>query len=1202
MTNENRNRLREFCAAIVAVALAACLLPCGSAVAAGPADVLLAGTAKTEITPAKPVMLDGYESRKDLSQGIHDPLSARAIAFQRNGQKLVLVSTEVLGFYGGTAASMRKAILEACGLQPSELFLAAIHTHSAPIIALGGEKIHANNLEYTKWLETRLVAAVREALAHPVPVEIAVGTGSSPVGVNRREFVHDAEGKTKVILGRNPAVLTDRDVQVLRVSRTENGDVAAVVFDYATHSTAMGPRNYLVSGDVHGLAAQFLEKYLGGGVIAPEFAGASGDIDPWFRVQPKFHTEKGWVPEAVLLGTMLGEEVAHVLDGIKKPCPSGPIQTVFKTLTLPIKPRAKIKAAAAGESLEFNLTVGRVGDVAVVGIGGEAFNEIGRKIKAASPFPCTLIITHCNGAAGYLPTKDAYPQGGYEVQSSHFAAGAAEQIVAEAVRILHSIASTRADGPAKPAQPGYRDAAQPIERRVDDLLGRMTLEEKVGQINMPCVYEQGLGKTIPEKTEGVQKFAAGTLIEGFGPGGGFFTLSNEILHEGPRQQAEFLNRLQRIAAGTRLGIPLLQSEEGTHGLMCPGGTIFPEGPALGSTWNMELLGRVYATVAREARSIGVHQNFTLVIEPIRDPRLGRNEEAFSEDPLLCARIAETIVRSAQGRDLTAPDKVVTGLCHYPGQSQPVSGLERGAMEISPRGMREVFLVPWQAGIQKCGALGVMATYPAIDGMPTHASKKILTGILREEFGFDGLVLSEGGGIGTLVYEGLAANQKEAGALALAAGVDVGISFESGYMQDLLASVREGKVPIELVDRAVHRVLKQKFRLGLFEKPLVSPEHAVETVHRPAHADLALEAAREAIVLLKNDHGLLPLKKTLRSVAVIGPNADDLHSQLGDYVPHKIPQHIVTVLEGIRQIVPAGTEVTYVKGCEVIGPGADEIEKAKEVAARADAAIVVVGESNQWGGGKPSTNGEGRDSATLELVGRQEELVKAVLATGKPTVVVLINGRPLAVRWIAEHVPAIVEAWLPGERGGQAVAEVLFGDVNPSGKLSVTVPRHVGQLPVYYNMKKSKRYWQQFGWGHAYVDMEPTPLYHFGHGLSYTRFDYSGLQFSAKEIGPAEGVEVQFQVKNAGDRAGKETVQLYVEDLVSGVSTPVKQLRGFAKLDLAPGEARTCSFKLGPDDLAIYDLDLQRVVEPGRFRVMVGSSSEDIRTSGEFQVK
>lgn len=758
-------------------------------------------------------------------------------------------------------------------------------------------------------------------------------------------------------------------------------------------------------------------------------------------------------------------------------------------------------------------------------------------------------------------------------------------------------------GAAETAPPLYRDAAQPIEKRVEDLLGRMTLEEKVAQMNMPCVYESGLGRSIAEKTEAVQRFAAGTWRKDFGPGGGFFTLSNTILHEGPRQQAEFLNRLQRIALDeTRLGIPLLETEEGTHGLMCPGGTIFPEGPALGSTWNMDLLGRLYAATAREARAIGVHQIFTLVVEPIRDPRLGRNEEAWSEDPYLCSRMAEILVGAVQGQDVSAADKVVAGLCHYPGQSQPVSGLERGAMEISERTLREVFLPPWQAGIKNCGALGVMATYPAIDGVPTHASEKLLTRILRQELGFDGLVLSEGGGIGTLVYEGLAPTQKEAGALALAAGVDVGISFESGYMLDLLASVREGKVPMSLVDRSVRRILKQKLRLGLFERPLVDPERAAEIVHQADHQDLALETAREAIVLLRNEKGLLPLKKTLRSVAVIGPNADEPRNQLGDYVPAKVPQPVVTVLEGIRRIVSPDTKVTYVKGCNVIGAEPNDIAKAREAASNADVTVVVVGENQGGASGKPPTNGEGHDAATLELTGIQEELVKTVHATGTPTVAVLVNGRPLAARWVAQNVPAIVEAWLPGEKGGQAVAEVLFGDVNPSGKLPVTVPRHVGQLPVYYNAKKSKRHWLQGGRGRAYADLEPAPLYPFGFGLSYTRFEYGDLRLGAREVAPAEGIEVTLAVKNVGDRPGKETVQLYIEDVVSSVSTPVKQLRGFAKVALAPGEARTCSFKLAPDDLALYDADLRRVVEPGRFRVMVGSSSEDIRLTGEFAVK
>jgi beta-glucosidase len=410
------------------------------------------------------------------------------------------------------------------------------------------------------------------------------------------------------------------------------------------------------------------------------------------------------------------------------------------------------------------------------------------------------------------------------------------------------------------------------------------------------------------------------------------------------------------------------------------------------------------------------------------------------------------------------------------------------------------------------------------------------------------------------------------------------------------------VPISLVDRSVRRILKQKFRLGLFERPMVDPKHAAQTVHRPDHQDLALQAAREAIVLLKNEQRLLPLKKSLRSIAVIGPNANEPRNQLGDYTPATIPQPIITVLEGIQQVVSPGTELTYVQGSEVIGTRRDEIARAREHAAGAEVAIVVLGEAQHHAAGRSPTDGEGFDAATLELTGAQDELVRAVHASGTPTVVVLINGRPLATRWLAQHVPAIVEAWLPGEKGGRAVAEVLFGDVNPSGKLAVTVPRHAGQLPVYYNARKSKRHWLKQGWGRPYVDLEPTPLYPFGFGLTYTEFAYSGLTLSAREIAPIEGLEIQVRVQNTGDRPGKETVQLYLEDEISSVATPVQQLRGFTKLALDPGETRTCTFRLTPDDLALYDKDLNRVVEPGRFRVLIGSSSQDIRLTGEFTVK
>ncbi len=733
----------------------------------------------------------------------------------------------------------------------------------------------------------------------------------------------------------------------------------------------------------------------------------------------------------------------------------------------------------------------------------------------------------------------------------------------------------------------------------------MTLEEKVGQMNMPCVYEPALGDTDADKVAGVRKFTLGTHLAGVGPGGGFFTLPNTILHEGTRQQVEFLNELQRLAVEkTRLGVPLLITEEGTHGLMASGGTVFPEGPALGSTWDLDLVRRVYGAAAAEARAIGVHQLFTLVVEPNRDPRLGRNQEGYSEDPWMCARYAETIVRAVQGDDVSAPGHVVAGLCHFPGQSQPVSGLERGAMEVSERKLRTIFLPPWEAGIRDAGALGVMATYPAIDGVPAHSSPWLLTDVLRGEMRFDGLVLSEGGGVGTLVYEGVARDMKEAGQQALRAGLDVGISYESGYMQDLVASVREGAVPEALVDRAVRRILRQKMRLGLFDNHQADVEDALRTVHSAAHQQLALEAAREGIVLLRNEGGLLPLDRArVRRIAVVGPNADDPLNQLGDYTAKRVLQHVTTVLEGIRAAAPAA-EVTHVRGCDVTGRVVNEIEAARAAAGAADVAVVVVGE-NEWqkeSAGRPvGTSGEGRDVATLELTGLQEDLVRAVVAAGRPTVVVLVNGRPLATRWIAENVPAIVEAWIPGERGGQAVAEVLFGDTAPSGKLPITVPRHAGQLPVAYDQPPSKAYWLKDGWGSRYADLEPTPLFPFGHGLGYTTFELAGLRLSAREVPTDGAVDVAVDVRNTGGRAGTETVQVYVRDVVSSVTTPVQRLRGFRRVSLGAGEAATVTIPVRVEDLALFDRSLRRVVEPGEFEVMVGTSSADIRQRATFSV-
>jgi beta-glucosidase len=763
----------------------------------------------------------------------------------------------------------------------------------------------------------------------------------------------------------------------------------------------------------------------------------------------------------------------------------------------------------------------------------------------------------------------------------------------------------------------YQNPYLSTENRVSDLLSRMTIREKIGQMNMPAAYVKKLINTIPvdsfDMAEGTsveanpdlerralvcEKFTLGELVE-IGPGGGFFAMAQNMFQFEPSKQAMHINAYQKLAIEkTRLGIPLLLSEEGTHGACVTGATVFPEGLALGSSFNMDLIENIYSAAAEEARAIGVHQLFTLVIEPIRDPRMGRNEEAFSEDTYLTSRIAEAIVKGCQGEDISAHDKVVAGLAHFPGQSQGVGGLEYGTMEMSERIFRSVFLPPWEAGIKNAGALGAMVTHPVIDafgGLPATANKRLLTDVLRKELNFNGVLLGEGNSLGTILFKKVAADQQEAGLMALHAGLDVAIAHESGYMEDMLKSIDEGKASIEAIDNAVRNILTQKFRLGLFENPYVEPEYADIVVNSEKHQELALQAAREGIVLLKNEKNLLPLQKNLKRIAVIGPNAHDKRNQLGDYIAHKITQDVTTVLEGIKQKVSKDTEVLYVKGCNVMGNELNEIREARKIAARSDVAIIVVGEG-------PQNVGEKRDVASLDLLGKQNELIKAVYETGTPTIVVLINGRPLSVTWIAENVPALVEAWNCGEKGGLAIADVLFGDYNPDGRLAITVPRHVGQLPVYYNHTDQKEVRLAIpGEKRAYVDMTARPLYEFGYGLSYTDFTYEDLKISPAETGPYGFIDISCKVMNTGKIAGKEVVQLYLNDEVSSVETPAIELRGFAKIALEPGESKTVRFRLSPYDLSLINANLERVVEPGTFEVMVGRSCYDIKLKGKFQI-
>jgi beta-glucosidase-like glycosyl hydrolase len=749
--------------------------------------------------------------------------------------------------------------------------------------------------------------------------------------------------------------------------------------------------------------------------------------------------------------------------------------------------------------------------------------------------------------------------------------------------------------------PVYMDPKRMIDERIDDLMGRMTLKEKIGQLNLPCVYVDQLGKSIPEKTNACRKFAAGTYTSEIGPGSGFFTLSNEILHEGPRQQAEYFNELQKIAlTETRLKIPLLEDEEGTHGVMMSGTTIFPEGLAIGSSFDLELVQSIYSAAATEARAVGIHMLSTLVMELDRDPRMGRNEEAYTEDPYLGMRIGEAIVHGTQGPNLAAPDKVIAVLTDFPTQNPPVSGMERGAIEISERSLREIDMLPWIGSITKAGGLGVMAGYPEIEDIPAHGSEKWMNNVLRHELGFEGVVESEGDGFKTLIDEGIVPSQKDAGALALKAGVDLDITYEPAYMGPLVEAVEEGRVPMALVDRAVRRVLRLKFMLGLFETPYVDVERAVKVVHSKGNQDLALRAGREGIVLLKNEKNLLPLKKNLKSVAVIGPNADEMRNQLGDYSPNEITTHITTIVEGIKAAVSPQTKVSYARGCGISGSDKSGFAEAVKAAKGADVAILVVGEESHFADAEGSTDGEGNDVASLDLSGVQEDLIQAVFGTGTSTVVVLINGRPLSTRWTSEHVPALVEAWQPGERGGEAVADVLFGNYNPSGRLAISVPRHSGQLPSYYDYKPSKAYWMAERKA-SYVDIPAGPLYPFGYGLSYTNYEYSNLRIEPASIHTGGETTVSVDVKNTGDRAGVETVQLYIHEKYAPVSTPVKQLRGFARAVLEPGETKTVKLKLTPEDLQLLDRDMHWRVVPGDFEIMIGKSSVDNPLNGTLNV-
>ncbi|MEM2792258.1 MAG: beta-glucosidase BglX [Candidatus Bathyarchaeia archaeon] len=718
-------------------------------------------------------------------------------------------------------------------------------------------------------------------------------------------------------------------------------------------------------------------------------------------------------------------------------------------------------------------------------------------------------------------------------------------------------------GNSEAVKPVYLDPNQPVDKRVEDLLSRMTLEEKIGQL---CQYS---GFT-DEYEKWIAEGRIGSLLNVFG--------------------AEETNRIQKIAVEkTRLGIPLIFGLDVIHGYK----TIFPIPLGLASTWDPDTVKRAASIAASEARAEGIHWTFAPMVDIARDPRWGRIAEGAGEDPYLGSVMARALVEGFQGRDLSDLNTLVACPKHYVAYGGAEGGRDYNTVDISERTLREVYLPPFKAAVE-AGAGTIMSAFNDLNGIPASANPFTLRKILREEWGFEGFVVSDWNAIGELINHGIAGDVFEAAEKALNAGVDMDMQGDV-YRRTLLQLVKDGRISEDRINEAVRRILRIKFRLGLFDRPYVDPERAKYIVKCREHVEAAVEIARKSIVLLKNDGDLLPLSKNVESIAVIGPLADDKEAPLGPWSCLGNPKDVVTVLEGVKSKVSPETRVLYAKGCDINGKSTEGFKEAVEVARKCKVAILVVGESRDM-------SGEAASRAFLDLPGVQEELVKAVYETGVPVVEVLMNGRPLSISWSAEHIPAIIEAWFPGIQAGYAIADVIFGDYNPGGKLPATFPRTVGQVPIYYNHKNTGRPPSPDRWTSKYLDIPYSPLFPFGHGLSYTKFEYSDLEISPREVEPKDIVKIKLKVKNIGSREGDEVVQLYVNDAVASVTRPVKELKGFKRITLKPGEEKTVEFTLTLEMLSFLNQEMKLVVEPGLFKVMVGSSSEDIRLTGTFTVR
>lgn len=754
----------------------------------------------------------------------------------------------------------------------------------------------------------------------------------------------------------------------------------------------------------------------------------------------------------------------------------------------------------------------------------------------------------------------------------------------------------------------YQDASQSIENRVEDLLAKMTLDEKIAQL------QSVWGNSLIKKHQFFSKDKAKKLLK---HGIGQITRPAGETNLNLPELVEFVNQVQRfLVEETRLGIPAMFHEECLMGWQAKGATIFPQAIGLASTWEPELIETMTKTIRIQLKSINVHQGLAPVLDVARDPRWGRTEETYGEDPYLVAAMGKAYISGLQGDDLK--NGIAATIKHFAGYSASQGGLNWAPAHIPAREFREVFLFPFEVAVREARVLAVMNAYHEIDGIPCVASRQLFTEILRNEWGFDGIVVSDYEAINTLCeYHRIAKDKLEAARLALEAGIDIELPEIDCYNNELKKAIYTGLISEKAISEAVFRILKIKFMLGIFEDPYIENK-GKNVIDQPVHRKFALELARKSIVLLRNNGRLLPLKKNLKKIAVIGPNADNWRNLLGDYsyptilefrkimkakekdidienLPNPTVQ-IVTILEGIKSRLTDQTDILYAKGCSILGETKDGFEEAVNLAREADVAIVVVGEKSGFVPG--CTCGEERDRAELNLPGVQEDLVKAVHATGTPIVLILVNGRPNTLEWISKNIPAMIEAWLPGEEGGNAIADVIFGNFNPGGKLPMTFPVKEGQIPIYYCHKPSAQ--RSHCWVN-YVDSTSQPLFPFGHGLSYTKFKYTRLKISSKKVSIAGKVKISVEVQNTGSVKGEEVVQLYIHDRLASVTRPVKELKGFKRITLEAGKRQQVQFELSTDLLAFYDLNMRLIVEPGEFEVMIGSSSEDIRLTGTFKV-